>query len=68
MDRGNIGNAYTAGMGKAWGITSSQYSMVVTVYYIAYICFHWVGQSFLSRSGGVEKTEILANIMVSYNS
>ncbi|OJI89776.1 hypothetical protein ASPTUDRAFT_79671 [Aspergillus tubingensis CBS 134.48] len=42
MDRGNIGNAYTAGMGKAWGITSSQYSMVVTVYYIAYICFHWL--------------------------
>ncbi|CAG7932228.1 unnamed protein product [Penicillium olsonii] len=42
MDRGNIGNAYTAGMGKSWGITSSQYSMVVTVYYIAYICFHWL--------------------------
>ncbi|OJI95765.1 hypothetical protein ASPVEDRAFT_121971 [Aspergillus versicolor CBS 583.65] len=42
MDRGNIGNAKTAGMGKAWGMTSAQYSMVVTVYYIAYICFHWL--------------------------
>ncbi|KAL4881367.1 allantoate permease [Aspergillus karnatakaensis] len=42
MDRGNIGNAYTAGMGKSWSISSSQYSMIVTVYYIAYICFHWL--------------------------
>lgn len=42
MDGGNIGNAKTAGMGKAWGMTSAQYSMIVTVYYIAYICFQWV--------------------------
>ncbi|KAL3480561.1 major facilitator superfamily domain-containing protein [Aspergillus californicus] len=50
MDRGNIGNAYTAGMGDASGITSSQYSMVVIVYYIAYISFHWVLDS--SLKGG----------------
>ncbi|KAJ0123781.1 hypothetical protein J7T55_012250 [Diaporthe amygdali] len=42
IDRGNIGNAYTAGMGEEWGITSSQYSWIVTNYYIAYILFHWL--------------------------
>ncbi|KAH6967273.1 major facilitator superfamily domain-containing protein [Fusarium venenatum] len=42
IDRGNIGNAYTAGMGKDWGITSNDYSWIVTAYYIAYICFHWL--------------------------
>jgi hypothetical protein len=42
IDRGNIGNAYTAGMGMEWGITSDQYSWLVTAYYISYIAFHWV--------------------------
>lgn len=42
IDRGNIGNAYTAGMGSEWGITSDQYSWLVTSYYIGYIVFHWV--------------------------
>ncbi|KAK8132024.1 major facilitator superfamily domain-containing protein [Apiospora kogelbergensis] len=42
IDRGNIGNAYTAGMGKEWGITSDDYSWIVTIYYIAYILFHWL--------------------------
>jgi hypothetical protein len=41
IDRGNIGNAYTAGMGASWGITSNQYSWVITAYYLAYIAFHW---------------------------
>jgi hypothetical protein len=41
IDRGNIGNAYTAGMGEEWGITSNQYSWIITAYYIAYIAFHW---------------------------
>ena len=48
IDRGNIGNAYTAGMGEEWGITSEQYSMVVTVLYIGYIAFHWVCEPPLS--------------------
>ncbi|CAH0023694.1 unnamed protein product [Clonostachys rhizophaga] len=42
IDRGNIGNAYTAGMGSEWGITSDQYSWLVTSYYIGYIVFHWL--------------------------
>ncbi|KAJ5687514.1 hypothetical protein N7536_010133 [Penicillium majusculum] len=41
IDRGNVGNAYTAGMGKEWGITSNQYSWIITAYYLAYIAFHW---------------------------
>jgi hypothetical protein len=41
IDRGNIGNAYTAGMGSAWGITSNQYSWIITAYYLAYIAFQW---------------------------
>ncbi|KAI9928605.1 hypothetical protein MW887_001820 [Aspergillus wentii] len=41
IDRGNVGNAYTAGMGNEWGITSNQYSWIITAYYLAYIAFHW---------------------------
>lgn len=41
IDRGNVGNAYTAGMGQEWGITSNQYSWIITAYYLAYIAFHW---------------------------
>ncbi|KAF6798901.1 major facilitator superfamily transporter [Colletotrichum sojae] len=42
IDRGNIGNAYTAGMGREWGITSDDYSWIVTILYIGYILFHWL--------------------------
>ncbi|KAJ0357829.1 hypothetical protein COL154_009773 [Colletotrichum chrysophilum] len=42
IDRGNVGNAYTAGMGEEWGITSEDYSWIVTILYIGYILFHWV--------------------------
>ncbi|KAI9927487.1 hypothetical protein MW887_003102 [Aspergillus wentii] len=41
IDRGNIGNAYTAGMGKEWNITSNEYSWLITAYYLCYIGFHW---------------------------
>ncbi|KAK2768948.1 major facilitator superfamily transporter [Colletotrichum kahawae] len=42
IDRGNVGNAYTAGMGEEWGITSEDYSWIVTILYIGYILFHWL--------------------------
>lgn len=29
-------------MGESWGITSAEYSWIVTSYYIGYILFHWV--------------------------
>ena len=35
--RSNIGNAYTAGMGKELGINSGQYQWLLTIYYISYI-------------------------------
>lgn len=41
IDRGNIGNARTAGMGESWNMDSDQYAWLVTIYYIAYISFHW---------------------------
>jgi hypothetical protein len=34
-------------MGKDWGITSEDYSWIVTVLYIGYILFHWVSFSAL---------------------
>ena len=39
LDRGNVGNAYTAGMNKF--IDSDGYQWLITMYFIAYICFHW---------------------------
>ncbi|KAK0763349.1 hypothetical protein N5P37_004336 [Trichoderma harzianum] len=42
IDRGNIGNAYIAGMGEKWGITSNDYSWVITTLYIGHISFHWL--------------------------
>ncbi|KAH0528871.1 hypothetical protein TsFJ059_003683, partial [Trichoderma semiorbis] len=41
IDHGNIGNAYIAGMGEKWGITSNDYSWAITTLYIGYISFHW---------------------------
>lgn len=41
IDRGNIGNAYTAGMGKDWAITSNQYAWIITAYYLTYTACHW---------------------------
>ncbi|KAJ3956769.1 hypothetical protein N0V92_006674 [Colletotrichum tropicale] len=62
IDRGNVGNAYTAGMGKEWGITSEDYSWIVTVLYIGYILFHWVSPKLLL--GIVEAANIPKLILV----
>lgn len=50
IDRGNIGNAKAAGMNDEIGITSDDYAWLITIYYIAYIAFHWVSKYAL-RSG-----------------
>ncbi|KAF2160102.1 hypothetical protein M409DRAFT_70639 [Zasmidium cellare ATCC 36951] len=42
LDRGNVGNAYAAGLGEDLGITSDDYAWLITTYFIAYICFHWL--------------------------
>lgn len=41
LDRGNIGNAEVAGMGKALNLTSSQYAWFSTIFYITYIIFEF---------------------------
>jgi hypothetical protein len=41
LDRGNIGNAEVAGMGKALNLTSSQYAWFATIFYITYIVFEF---------------------------
>lgn len=47
--RSNIGNAYTAGMGKDLNISSAQYQWLLTIYYIPYIV------SVSSRYSNVER-------------
>lgn len=41
MDRGNIGNANTAGMSADLGINDNQYQWLLTVLYLGYILFDW---------------------------
>ncbi|OJJ05557.1 hypothetical protein ASPVEDRAFT_174611 [Aspergillus versicolor CBS 583.65] len=41
LDRGNIGNARTAGAQDALGLSSSQWAWVLNAFYIAYILFEW---------------------------
>lgn len=42
LDRGNIGNAKTAGMNKDLGISDQQYQWLLTIFYISYIVFQWL--------------------------
>ena len=41
LDRGNIGNAKTAGTPEALHLNSSQWAWVLNSFYIAYILFEW---------------------------
>ncbi|OAQ62877.1 MFS transporter [Pochonia chlamydosporia 170] len=41
LDRGNIGNAQIAGMGKALHLSSSEYAWFATIFYITYIVFEF---------------------------
>ncbi|KAB5583100.1 major facilitator superfamily transporter [Coniochaeta sp. 2T2.1] len=42
LDRSNVGNAETAGMGKDLGFDDSQYQWLLTIFYIPYIVFEWL--------------------------
>ena len=44
LDRSNIGNARIAGLDTALSLTSSQYSWLLTAFYITYIAFEWMIQ------------------------
>ncbi|PWN18099.1 MFS general substrate transporter [Microstroma glucosiphilum] len=39
IDRSNVGNAETAGMGADLGLTADQYRIVTTIFYVGYIVF-----------------------------
>ncbi|KAK0628967.1 major facilitator superfamily transporter [Bombardia bombarda] len=41
LDRSNIGNAQTAGMGKDLGFDDAQFEWLLTIFYIPYILFEW---------------------------
>lgn len=41
LDRSNIGNAETAGMGKDLGFDDPHYQWLLTIFYIPYILFEW---------------------------
>ncbi|CAK7270912.1 hypothetical protein SEPCBS119000_004328 [Sporothrix epigloea] len=41
LDRSNIGNAQTAGMGKALNLSDAQYQWLLTIFYIPYVLFEW---------------------------
>ncbi|OBT93053.2 hypothetical protein VE01_09022 [Pseudogymnoascus verrucosus] len=42
LDRSNIGNAQTAGMGKSLGLSDGEYQWLLTIFYIPYITFEWL--------------------------
>ncbi|KAK1759628.1 major facilitator superfamily domain-containing protein [Echria macrotheca] len=42
LDRSNIGNAQTAGMGEDLGFDDSHYQWLLTIFYIPYIIFEWL--------------------------
>jgi hypothetical protein len=42
LDRGNIGNANTAGMSTDLKQSDAQYQWLLTIFYIPYILFEWM--------------------------
>lgn len=49
LDRSNIGNAYTAGMGEDFNMTSQNYSIVLLVFFISYVLFEAPSNMVLTR-------------------
>ncbi|PWN32755.1 MFS general substrate transporter [Meira miltonrushii] len=49
LDRSNIGNAYTGGMGKEFNMTSQDYSIVLLVFFISYVLFEPISNAILTR-------------------
>ncbi|KAK5169343.1 uncharacterized protein LTR77_005318 [Saxophila tyrrhenica] len=41
LDRGNIGNAKTAGADEDLGLDDSEWTWVLNAFYICYVCFEW---------------------------
>ncbi|KAL2839730.1 major facilitator superfamily domain-containing protein [Aspergillus pseudoustus] len=49
LDRANVGNAKTGGMEDDFGLTSSQYSIIVLVFFISYLIFEVPANMILTR-------------------
>ncbi|KAL4952501.1 major facilitator superfamily domain-containing protein [Aspergillus filifer] len=49
LDRANIGNAKTAGLESDFSLTSSQYSIIVLVFFISYLVFEVPANMILTR-------------------
>ncbi|KAM5385159.1 hypothetical protein ACJZ2D_001120 [Fusarium nematophilum] len=49
LDRANIGNAKTGGLEEDFGLTSSQYSIIVLVFFISYLVFEVPANMILTR-------------------
>ncbi|KAF4975473.1 hypothetical protein FZEAL_7736 [Fusarium zealandicum] len=49
LDRANIGNAKTGGLEDDFGLTSSQYSIIVLVFFISYLVFEVPANMILTR-------------------
>lgn len=49
LDRSNIGNAYTGGMGTEFNMTSQDYSIVLLVFFISYVLFEPISNAILTR-------------------
>ncbi|KAH8893032.1 MFS transporter [Thozetella sp. PMI_491] len=39
LDKGNLGNAYTGGLGKDLGLTGDQYNQIVSIFFVPYVLF-----------------------------
>jgi len=50
LDRNNIGNAKTAGMAKALNLSSSDYSLAVSIFFIGYLLLEVPSNMILSRT------------------
>lgn len=51
-------------MGKEWGLTSDDYSWIVTILYIGYILFHWVCDPFYGNPGIILRNQHANYILV----
>ncbi|KAK8850548.1 hypothetical protein IAR55_004466 [Kwoniella newhampshirensis] len=49
LDRANIGNARTGGLQADFGLTSTQYSIVLLVFFISYVLFEIPSNLFIAR-------------------
>ncbi|ORY26022.1 MFS transporter [Naematelia encephala] len=49
LDRANIGNAKTGGLQKEFGLTSTQYSICLLVFFISYVLFEIPSNLFIAR-------------------